>query len=773
MVARNKRPTLKILDTVKREFSKLDEREFQRRQEIRAALTKKGTRKFKKEMYEASLRPNFKWKEKDILVQAAQRIRGGNLERIIDEVILTKNLDKQTAIAERFGPKRIDDIDKELRNLAKRGKKEFEHARIQKSYIDLHREVYNSLEEITEEEKKFIGSDEQEYLLEFLQKVAEVAKKAGEKDITLERELIDTYLRKAREIYAREDEATFRAWHNSILDEASIDELISNLLEKNIHSAGATKKEIKSADLKERKEVLEKYCSIYAGRRIVLQSTEQLTYEFSLPVIQQKRVRLPSSVKIFTTEEENDQILQMLAILQAECMREGYLPEGQTSLQQHFEKYENPTIARRIWQTITYAEAQAAIQRKWPKLAEQIEEVQKKLREGYGTIITSPKFPSEVQQIIDALEKIVVLGIEPRSKAGSIAHGLQAHAKDIRRSKEGRVADIYEIINREIGIPPQQQSRQGEYKRKRRGTANLEERTRAEYTGQQIHFFEDVGQELRARVIVKQARGVENQRVRQVRQEQQAQISATQREFERLKPQRVTTEKRLYDGEIDEDALMQMLLELNAGGDPDTNIYKARRIKERDTAVLLSVDLSRGLGRWVTEDSRTIDYVRPAVIHLAEAAAKIGDPLAIIGHTSRSSEETFINMFKDFDEEHTAEVDHRLGLMGPLYETRAGTAYKWIAEHFTRTGAKRKIHIDLIAATKAPKDYPKEVAIADTTAAIRKERVAGIEPYAFCLDKEADQDELAKIYGTGRFIQVIHPERLAEEITRLYRKIAL
>lgn len=242
---------------------------------------------------------------------------------------------------------------------------------------------------------------------------------------------------------------------------------------------------------------------------------------------------------------------------------------------------------------------------------------------------------------------------------------------------------------------------------------------------------------------------------------------------DRLQPQGVVRERKLEDGdELDLNAAVDAAVALRTGRQPDLRIAMRHRLRHRDLAVLVLLDLSESTNEMVQGSSQTVlDLTREACALVSTAIAGIGDPFAVHGFSSDGRHDVRYVRFKDFDERFGSDVKGRLaGMQGGL-STRMGAAMRHAATHLAQQPARRKLL--LVVTDGEPTDIDErdpQTLRHDARKAVEALHARGIETYCLTLDARADQ-YVARIFGVDRYTIVDHVERLPERLPQLFASL--
>ena len=241
------------------------------------------------------------------------------------------------------------------------------------------------------------------------------------------------------------------------------------------------------------------------------------------------------------------------------------------------------------------------------------------------------------------------------------------------------------------------------------------------------------------------------------------------RQFQALAPARVWR-SRLNDGQdIDLDAFIRYASDRRAGVavSPD-RLYRELRSGDRDLCCLLMADLSLSTDTWVDDHHRVIDVIRDSLYLFSESLAATGDRFALYGFSSRKRDPVRVHSLKTFDEPYNGTVRGRIEAIRPGYYTRLGAAVRYASRQLITRGYGRRLL--LILTDGKPNDldqYEGRYGIEDTREAVVAARRAGLLPFCVTIDHQGNE-YLPHIFGHGAYVVIRKPQRLPQELPRLY-----
>ena len=276
-----------------------------------------------------------------------------------------------------------------------------------------------------------------------------------------------------------------------------------------------------------------------------------------------------------------------------------------------------------------------------------------------------------------------------------------------------------------------------------------------------------------ATVFERKARRGDPERIEDILQAHKPVASRIRQIIDRLRPQGVTRQRKLEDGdELDINAAVDAMVAVRAGLQPDLRITMRHVIHTRDLAVLVLLDLSQSTNDPVRGSDKTVlELTREACALVATAIAGIGDPFAIHGFASDGRHDVQYTRFKDFDQRFDADAKARLAAMQGGLSTRMGAAMRHAAWHLSQQSARRKLL--LVVTDGEPADVDErdpQYLRHDAKKAVEELHAKGVESYCLTLDPQADR-YVEQIFGRTRYTIVDHVQRLPERLPTLFARL--
>jgi hypothetical protein len=272
-----------------------------------------------------------------------------------------------------------------------------------------------------------------------------------------------------------------------------------------------------------------------------------------------------------------------------------------------------------------------------------------------------------------------------------------------------------------------------------------------------------------ATVLERRARAGDPARAEAILAEHRAVMERLRHRLEAMRPQGVTRVRKLEDGDdLDLNAAIAAAVDTRLRQQPDQRIMMRRVLNQRDTAVLVLLDLSESTNDPTASGQTVLDLTRSATLLLGEAVARVGDSFAVHGFCSDGRAQVFYQRFKDFPDPWGMAAKARImGAEGRL-STRMGAAIRHGAHLLGQVRATRRLM--LVITDGAPADIDvrdPHYLRADARRAVEEAAKRGITPFCLTLDPGAD-GYAQRIFGP-RNVQVVEKvERLPERLPALY-----
>ncbi|PKP85243.1 MAG: nitric oxide reductase D protein [Alphaproteobacteria bacterium HGW-Alphaproteobacteria-2] len=254
-----------------------------------------------------------------------------------------------------------------------------------------------------------------------------------------------------------------------------------------------------------------------------------------------------------------------------------------------------------------------------------------------------------------------------------------------------------------------------------------------------------------------------------------ARIRAVRRQFEALRPGRVSTTGHPDGDELDIERTVRAQADLRATGETTARIWRQTRTEARDLAVSILLDVSRSTEAAVPghgHDGRSvIEIAREALAALAWGLEATGDSFAIHAFSSLKRDRVFLREAKGFAEPMGTMVEARIAALSPGFYTRLGAAIRHASAGLAREARRRRLL--LVITDGKPNDldhYEGRHGIEDSRMAIREARRAGHAVFGITVDRDG-KAWFPRLFGPGGYALVSHPDRLAQALPAIYRQL--
>jgi nitric oxide reductase NorD protein len=254
-----------------------------------------------------------------------------------------------------------------------------------------------------------------------------------------------------------------------------------------------------------------------------------------------------------------------------------------------------------------------------------------------------------------------------------------------------------------------------------------------------------------------------------------ARILAVKRQFEALRPARLTVSGCVDGDDLDMDRTVRARADLLATGDSDDRIWTQARPQKRDLAVSILLDVSRSTESALPghgHDGRSvIDIEREALAALSWGLDACGDDFAINAFSSLKRDRVYVQNAKSFGEPMTGLVEQRIASLKPGFYTRLGAAIRHASAGLSAEARRRRLL--LVITDGKPNDldhYEGRHGIEDSHMAVREARMAGHAVFGITVDRDG-KAWFPRIFGQGAFALVPHAEKLTQVLPAIYRQL--
>ena len=247
-------------------------------------------------------------------------------------------------------------------------------------------------------------------------------------------------------------------------------------------------------------------------------------------------------------------------------------------------------------------------------------------------------------------------------------------------------------------------------------------------------------------------------------------INQVKRQFEALRPGRVSVPGCLDGDDLDMEAAVRARVDILANGAGSNRIWRQTLPQARDLAVSILLDVSRSTESAVA-DRAVIDIEREALAALSWGLEACGDDFAIHAFSSLKRDRVYIQRCKDFDEPMNGLIESRIAGLKPGFYTRLGAAIRHASADLARQTKKRRLL--LVITDGKPNDldhYEGRHGIEDTAMAVREARRAGQAVFGVTIDREA-KSWFPRLFGRGGFHVIPQAEKLTQALPEIYREL--
>ncbi len=258
-------------------------------------------------------------------------------------------------------------------------------------------------------------------------------------------------------------------------------------------------------------------------------------------------------------------------------------------------------------------------------------------------------------------------------------------------------------------------------------------------------------------------------------------ISSIRYQFQLMRRENLRRIRGEIDGEdYDLQAVIDYALDKRSTGLIDDRLYTRKLRRERDVAVSFLLDMSSSTARTISRypdhpytqpGQRIIDIEKEGLVLMSEALEAVGDAYSMQGFTSEGRRNVKFYVIKDFSENHSSEVERRIGGISYQNNTRLGAAIRHATTRLARQEARTKLMIILSDGRPYDHDYgDSRYAREDTRMALRQARIKGITPFCITIDRESE-DQLRDMYGEVGYTIIDEVLSLPERLPGIYSRL--
>jgi nitric oxide reductase NorD protein len=254
-----------------------------------------------------------------------------------------------------------------------------------------------------------------------------------------------------------------------------------------------------------------------------------------------------------------------------------------------------------------------------------------------------------------------------------------------------------------------------------------------------------------------------------------ARIRAVKRQFEALRPARMSTSGHPDGDELDTDRAVRAHVDFRATGQADDRIWQQTRPQKRSLAVSILLDVSRSTESAVPGHGHggrsVIDIEREALAALSWGLDACGDDFAIHAFSSLKRDRVYVQCAKAFGEPMSATVEARIAELKPGFYTRLGAAIRHASVGLAEQGRKRRLL--LVITDGKPNDldhYEGRHGIEDSRKAVIEARRAGHAVFGITVDRDG-KSWFPRMFGQGGFALIPDPDKLTHALPEIYRQL--
>ncbi len=242
-------------------------------------------------------------------------------------------------------------------------------------------------------------------------------------------------------------------------------------------------------------------------------------------------------------------------------------------------------------------------------------------------------------------------------------------------------------------------------------------------------------------------------------------VTVLRKKFELLKREPKILRRQREGDEIDIDAAVEALTDIQAGLSPNENFFTRLDRYERNIAVLFLLDMSGSTKGWVSEAEKE------SLVLLCEALEALGDRYAVYGFSGMTRTRCDYYTIKSFGDGYSDIIKKRIAGISPRDYTRMGPPLRHSIRILNGIEARTKLLITL--SDGKPEDwdaYKGEFGIEDTRKALLEAKEQGIHSFCITIDRQASS-YLSRMYGEAKYIIINDVRELPHRITEIYRML--
>jgi nitric oxide reductase NorD protein len=224
------------------------------------------------------------------------------------------------------------------------------------------------------------------------------------------------------------------------------------------------------------------------------------------------------------------------------------------------------------------------------------------------------------------------------------------------------------------------------------------------------------------------------------------------------------------DGDdLDLEALIDLLVDLQSGLSAPEHVYLERRKLARNLGVLILIDAS---GSAVDADSDGLavhDHQRRAAATLAVTLEELGDRVAVYAFRSQGRHAVHLPAIKTFDQSFGAVGRARLNHLEPASYTRLGAGIRGAGEVLkNEAGTPNRLLLVLSDGFPYDDGYEGRYAEADSHKALEELRAEGIACLCLSIGASTETEVLERVFGSASFASAPALADLSPQMDELF-----
>src|SRR5690554_6253319 len=248
-------------------------------------------------------------------------------------------------------------------------------------------------------------------------------------------------------------------------------------------------------------------------------------------------------------------------------------------------------------------------------------------------------------------------------------------------------------------------------------------------------------------------------------------LDVIRRRFEMLRARRVLLRKQIDGDEIDLEAYTDSYADFRAGNPMADALYQTRRVKDRNIAITLLIDISGSTDSWISNNRRIIDVEREALLLVCIALESMGEAYSVQAFSGEGRHAVTLRQIKDFDENYSNDVALRIAALEPERYTRASAALRHASTQLMRMPAAHRLL--LLLSDGKPNDndgYEGRYGVEDMCKAVTEAKAQGVFPFCLTIDRQA-ANYLPGIFGHNQYALLPKPEQLPRVLLEWIKRL--